>query len=77
MNKLIEDVIECTAKRFGFEATDILGRSRTQMLARARAVAMHEARMLGFSYVEIGKAFGRDHTTVSIACRAAEKTGSP
>ena len=72
MNKLIEEVIESTAKRFGYQAADILGRSRTRHLAEARAEAMSAARDLGFSFPELARNFGRDHSTIMHACRRAK-----
>ena len=69
MNTLIADVIKRIADQSGYTAEDILGPAKHRMLAKARAVAMQEARALGFSYPELGKAFNRDHRTVMSACR--------
>lgn len=58
------------ARAFGVDVEDILGRSRTQTVALARAMAMHLVRELTvFSYPEIGEAFDRNHTTVIMAVR--------
>ncbi len=71
MNLLMQQAIETTAQRFGYQANEILARDRHAHLVRARAVAMLEVRKLGFSYPEIAKAFGRDHTTVIHAVKSA------
>lgn len=58
------------ARAFGVDVEDLLGRSRSQTIAMARAAAMHLTRELTiFSYPEIGEAFDRNHTTVIMAVR--------
>jgi chromosomal replication initiator protein len=58
------------ARAFGVDVEDIMGRSRSQTIALARAMAMHLTRELTvFSYPEIGEAFDRNHTTVIMAVR--------
>lgn len=58
-------VATVVAKRLGFELDDVLGKERTGGVVRARHLAMAVARStLGRSYHELGRAFGRDHTTV-------------
>ena len=64
MNKLIADVIARVATEHGYSPADILGRDRHAHVVKARHSAMLEARRLGFSYPELGRAFKRDHTTV-------------
>lgn len=54
----------------GVPRCEILGKRRYHYIATARAFAMRIARDEGFySYPDIGRAFGRDHTTVMSACR--------
>jgi chromosomal replication initiator protein len=58
-------IIAASARHFGMPAAAILGGSRTRPLVLARHVAMYLCREhTDLSLVEIGKVFGRDHTTV-------------
>lgn len=54
------------AKHFGLTLGELKGKSRRQVVADARGLAMYVSRQLtGASYAEIGRQFGgRDHTTV-------------
>lgn len=57
-------VVEATAKWFGFEVGDLLGRARLARKAYARHVAMFLCRKhLHSSLHELGEFFGRDHST--------------
>jgi chromosomal replication initiator protein len=61
-------IVSACARHFGMSTPALLGRSRTRPLVTARHVAMYLCRELTeLSLVEIGKAFGRDHTTVMYA----------
>lgn len=66
-------IIEETAGYFGVSVREIMGRSRSKSVASARKEAMRKVRELGFSYPEIGRMFGRDHTTVVSACRGKNR----
>jgi chromosomal replication initiation ATPase DnaA len=70
------DIIEETAKMFGFKVEAILGSFRWAPLVRARHIAMWRCRHdLGMSYPAITKAFNReDHTTACM--RWARSTSS-
>lgn len=59
-------ILETTAKHFGFTVDDLCGPSRRRPLVMARQIAMYLFRDLtDFSYPAIGREFGgRDHTTV-------------
>lgn len=63
--------VEMAAKKFDVFAADITGRSRR----RVAVVARHHAFMLlrhgGYSYPEIGRAMGVDHSTVQYGVRRA------
>ncbi len=72
MNQIVAEIIVATAERYGFTYEDILGKSKTLTVVKARQEAMVEARKRGFSYPELGKFFGVDHTTVLHAVRKAE-----
>jgi chromosomal replication initiator protein len=58
------------ARHNGLTLAELRGKSRRQLLADARGLAMYLARQIsGASYAEIGRHFGRrDHTTVLHAC---------
>lgn len=63
-------IVEAVANAYGQSVEDIKGASRTKDLTMARHVAMYLVRLLTeLSYPEIGRYFGRDHTT----CMSAEK----
>ncbi len=63
-------IVEAVAVAYGQSVEDIKGSSRTKDLTMARHVAMYLVRLLTeLSYPEIGRYFGRDHTT----CMSAEK----
>lgn len=58
------------ARDYGCAAHDILGDRRFKSVAEARQVAMFICLGAGFGLSEVGRAFGRDHTTVIHARRA-------
>lgn len=65
-----EQIIAACAKAFGTSVGEILDRNRRPIPSAARRVAMYLARELtDLSYPRIGKAFGRDHSTVISAYR--------
>ena len=67
-------IVTVCAAHFGIPASVLLGRSRTRPLVIARHVAMYLCRELtDLSLVEIGKSFGRDHTTVMYAIDKVEE----
>jgi chromosomal replication initiator protein len=66
-------ICERAAMLYGCTADDILGRSRSRTICEARKVAMHAARKrLSWSYPELARAFGRDHTTLIAAFESVE-----
>ena len=69
-----EIIIEETAKCYGVEVSDIMSTSRTAKLTLARQVSMYIIRsMTQLSLPEIGRVFGRDHTTVMHSLEKVEK----
>lgn len=68
-------VAEIAADLSGYSVEDILGRGRTRALAHVRQAAMWAARRLrlDLSLPMIGRAFGKDHTSVLHACRAVDQ----
>ncbi|MCK7592452.1 chromosomal replication initiator protein DnaA [Pseudomarimonas salicorniae] len=67
----ISNIVKVVADYHQLRVADLLGKRRTQSLARARQMAMALARELTeHSLPEIGNEFGgRDHTTVLHACK--------
>jgi len=67
----ISNIVKVVGDYFQLRVADLLGKRRTQSLARARQMAMALARELTeHSLPEIGNEFGgRDHTTVLHACK--------
>lgn len=62
------------AKRFNIELSELKGKCRSQDIVTPRQVAMYLGRELtGLSLPALGKAFGRDHSTVLHACRKIEE----
>ena len=69
-----EVVVEAVATAVGVDVEDILGEGRTTSVARARRLAMAVARWTtGWSYPEIGRFFGRDHSSVIHAVNRVER----
>jgi hypothetical protein len=59
------DIVRATAKYFGLPRVEMLSPRRQAELVTARQVAMYLCKMLTLrSYPFIGRALGRDHTTV-------------
>ncbi len=66
-------IIDMVAGRYGVERSDVLSPDRRQQPTLARQVSMRLIReMTGKSYPEIGRIFGRDHTTVMHALEITE-----
>jgi chromosomal replication initiation ATPase DnaA len=66
-------IIEASALAFGLQPTDLLSDYRGKSVVEARMVACFVARRCTrMSFPQIGKAFGRDHTTVMSACQRVE-----
>lgn len=58
-----------------FTPADILGRSRARPIVWRRQLAMYWLRnRQGWSYSDLGRAFGRDHSTCAAGCRAVTST---
>ncbi len=69
-----EAVIDIAAALFSVPAEALLRNGRTtRRIARVRQIAMYAAHtLLGISQKEVGRAFGRDRTTVVHACHTVE-----
>jgi len=66
--------VQLVSGRFEVPAAQIVARRRgSRRAARARQAAMYLAHVaLGLPVLAVGKAFRRDHTTVSYACHRVE-----
>ncbi|HEX8551697.1 MAG TPA: chromosomal replication initiator protein DnaA [Abditibacteriaceae bacterium] len=61
----VDTIIDVVAEYFDTSTKDILGKKRNKEIVLPRQVAMFLAREMGqMSYPDIGRAFGRDYTTV-------------
>ncbi len=69
----IAEVIAATAKAFGLEVSDLLGKDRSKSLKEARLAAYLVARRCTrLSFPELGRAFGKNHTSVFAGVRSME-----
>jgi len=69
-------ILDLTARRFGVSLADIRGDSRERCHAVPRMIAMAAVYdHLCMSYPQVGRIFGRDHTTVMHARKRVD--GSP
>ena len=70
----IERIIEEVARTFEVTAADIKSPKRAAQISQARQVAMYVVReVTNLSYEEIGKEFGRDHSTAIYAVQQVER----
>lgn len=67
-------IAACVAFDFGLDASELeTGMHGSKRLAFARQIAMYLAHVgFGLNFESIGRAFGRDRTTVAHACRVVE-----
>ena len=73
-DKRIERVIKTTSEITGVSVADLLSKRRRN--SDERHIAMYlSVKLLGCSYPEVGRAFGRDHTTVYYAVRKLDNRG--
>jgi chromosomal replication initiation ATPase DnaA len=61
--------VRWAAEAAGCPVAQMTGRCQNAIVTRARHAAMKEAYLEGFSSVQIGRAFGKDHTSVLYAIR--------
>ena len=65
------ELVRIVAREYGVSYENLYGRSRIKSLAIPRLVAMYLCRdVLHLSYPDIGRIFGRDHSSVISACRS-------
>ncbi len=66
----LDDIQRAVCHHFHVRSSDLLSTDRHRSIALARHVAMYLAKMrLNVSFPELGRAFGKDHTTVMSAVR--------
>jgi len=70
----IERVVQATSEVTGVPVLELL--SKRRLNANERHIAMYlSVKLLGCSYPEVGRAFGRDHTSVYYAIKKLDKRG--
>lgn len=62
------------ARAYGVSCEDILGRSRSKTIARARHALWRALRAHGWSYPEIARYTGHDHSSVMYGCSAENRS---
>ncbi len=61
----VQTIIDVVCEHYAMSVVDILGKKRNREIVAPRQIAMYLAReMANMSYPDIGRAFGRDYTTV-------------
>jgi hypothetical protein len=63
-NKKTKALVAAIATESGLNPADILGRSKTRAIVIARWRIAKQLREAGYSYPNIGKQLGRDHTSI-------------
>ena len=72
----VEKIIIATSKVTGVSIRDIISRRRDPKIVHARHIAMFLAHELTtLTYVSIGKAMDRDHTSIMYAIKKLNKRG--
>ena len=67
----VEAIIDAVCRQYHITRAALLSRDRHKCVAEARKVAFFLTRALtSLSYPEMGRAFGRDHTTVISGVRS-------
>jgi chromosomal replication initiator protein len=69
----VDDIQRAVCHHFQLRSSDLLSKDRHKTTAFARHVAMYLCKQrLNISFPELGRAFGKDHTTVMSAVRKVE-----
>jgi chromosomal replication initiator protein len=69
-----QKIISVVAEYYGISPEEIVGKSQTQSCATPRQVAMHLCRdRLKVPYLQLGKIFHRDHSTVMSSIKLIQK----
>lgn len=67
-------VLSMASSAFGTSPRDIKGDLRNRHILDARHVTFYAGYLLGFTYSGLGKALGKDHTTVMNGCSRVATT---
>lgn len=65
-------LIDWMSQKYAVDVSDILGDSRSPRIVQVRWLTWHVMQASGMSLPEIGKHFGRDHTTILHGLRALQ-----
>ena len=72
----VSRIVSVVADYYNLTPPQIMGKTRVAQIALARHIAMFLCReLLGMNFTEIGKAFGKDHTSVMNAIAKVENMG--
>ena len=70
----VDKIFAAVYRKYGISKEDLLGKKRTKEIAQARHVSIYLIKKITeMSYPNIGKIFGRDHTTALSSCDVIEK----
>lgn len=70
----IDKIYAAVFRKYGIPKEDLLGTRRTRDVAQARHITIYMIRKVTeMSLPNIGRLFGRDHTTIMASCEAVEK----
>ncbi len=70
---MVDKIISVVSKKYGVIPADIQSKKKTDAVSKARHVAIYLTRKItGLSTPEIGKIFGKDHSTVIASCNKVE-----
>jgi hypothetical protein len=69
----IRTVFAIAGDHFGFSLADVIGGSRISPLVLPRQIGCFVAWRLGFSFLRIGRAILRDHSTAGHSCKTIEQ----
>ena len=77
MNRLALSIVKAVAAERGFTVEIILGRGRSRPIVAVRWEVWRRLHARGWSSVAIGRAFGRDHSTILHALQRVATTPPP
>ena len=71
----ISRIVNVVGKNYQINSSDILGKSRKSEIVLPRHIAIYFARnLLNMSLMDIGRYFGRDHSTIMSSIKKIEKS---
>ena len=72
-DQVIKQAIDEVCEDYNITYEQIISPTRLRIISLPRQVAMYKLHQLGYSLMEIGKIFNKDHTTVIHAVRKIEQ----